>query len=202
VCFSTDAVNWGDRGGGGYEGQAMIAANLMHLGMSFAGLIAHEDMRAAEFLAGRPEVDAKRVGAMGLSMGAFRTWQVTALSDHIAAGAAICWMATVKGLVTPGNNQVRSQSAFSMLHPDLFNYLDYPDVASIACPKPLLVYNGLRDGLFPVPSVQDAYAKMRAVWESQGAGDRLVTKLWDVPHEFNETMQEEAFAWIAGSLDD
>ena len=202
VCFSTDALNWGDRGGGGYDGQAMIAANLMHLGMSFAGLIAHEDMHAAEFLAERPEVDATRVGAMGLSMGAFRTWQVAALSDHIAAGAAICWMATVKGLVTPGNNQVRSQSAFSMLHPDLFNYLDYPDVASIACPKPLLIYNGLRDGLFPVPSVRDAYAKMHAVWESQGVADRLVTKLWDVPHEFSVAMQDEAFAWLAGSLDD
>jgi hypothetical protein len=89
-----------------------------------------------------------------------------------------------------------------MLHPGLFNYLDYPDVASIACPKPLLVYNGLRDGLFPVASVRDAYATMRAVWESQGAGDLLVTKLWDVPHEFNEEMQEEAFAWLASSLED
>lgn len=200
ACFATDALNWGDRGGGGYDGQHMIASNLMHLGMSFAGLIAHEDTRAAEFLAGRPEVDASRVAAMGLSMGAFRAWQVTALSEHIAAGAAICWMATVKGLITPGNNQARSQSAFAMLHPGLFSHLDYPDVASIACPKPLLFYNGLRDGLFPVASVSDAYTKMRSVWESQGAGDRLVTKLWDVPHEFNGQMQREAFEWLAGAL--
>jgi hypothetical protein len=200
VCFATDALNWGDRGGGGYDGQHMIASNLMHLGMSFAGVIAHEDIRAAEFLAGRPEVDPSRVAAMGLSMGAFRTWQVTALSEHVTAGAAICWMATVKGLIRPGNNQARSQSAFSMLHPGLFNHMDYPDVASVACPKPLLLYNGLRDGLFPVPSVNEAYAKMRAVWESQGAGDRLVTKLWDVPHEFNVDMQDEAYAWLANAL--
>jgi hypothetical protein len=200
VCFATDALNWSDRGGAGYDGQQALASNLLHLGMSFAGLIAHEDLRAAEFLATRPEVDGARVAAMGLSMGAFRTWQVAALSDHVAAGVAVCWMATVKGLMVPGNNHTRGQSAYTMTHPGLYRWLDYPDVASLACPKPMLFYNGLKDGLFPVPSVKDAYAKMRQVWESQGAGMRLSTKLWDVPHEFNREMQEEAFTWLDAAL--
>jgi hypothetical protein len=200
VCFCTDALNWSDRGGAGYEGQNALAGNLMHLGGSWAGLIAWEDLRAAEFLAARPEVDPRRVAAMGLSMGAFRAWQVAALSDRIKAGVAVCWMATVKGLMAPGNNQTVGQSAFAMLHPGLFNYLDYPDVASLACPKPMLFYNGEQDGLFPVPSVRDAYAKMRTVWESQDAGDRLVTKLWNVPHVFNGEMQDAAFAWLDGQF--
>jgi len=200
VCFSTDAINWSDRGGAGYDGQQALAGNLLHLGTSFAATIAHEDLRAAEFLATRREVDGSRVAAMGLSMGSFRTWQVSALSPHIAAGAAICWMATVKGLMVPGNNQTGGQSCFTMTHPDLFNYLDYPDVASIACPKPMLFYNGEQDGLFPVPSVKAAYVKMRKIWESQNAGDLLVTKLWDVPHEFNREMQEEAFQWLDQQL--
>lgn len=196
VCFSTDLLNWSDRGGAGYEGQQALAGNLFHLGTSHAGLNAHEDLRSAEFLATRPEVDRKRVAAMGLSMGCFRTWQVAALSDRIAAGVAICWMATVKGLMVPGNNQTLGQSCYSMVHPGLFNYLDYPDVASLACPKPMLFFNGEQDTLFPVSSVQEAYAKMHKVWESQKAGDRLVTRLWDLPHVFNREMQEEAFAWL------
>lgn len=196
VCFATDALNWSHRGGAGYDGQQALASNLMHFGMSYAGLIAYEDIRAAEFLATRPEVDGKRVAAMGFSMGAFRTWQVSALSDHISAGVAICWMATVKGLMVAGNNQTRGQSAFTMTHPGLFNHLDYPDVASLACPKPMLFYNGEQDALFPVESVRDAYAKMRKVWESQGAGDRLETRLWSVPHVFNAEMQDAAFTWL------
>ena len=60
----------------------------------------------------------------------------------------------------------------------------------------MLFYNGLWDGLFPIPSVEDAYAKMHKVWQSQDADDRLKTKLWDVPHEFNYEMQEEAFGWL------
>jgi hypothetical protein len=74
--------------------------------------------------------------------------------------------------------------------------MDYLNVASIACPKPMLFFNGRQDGLFSVPSVEDAYIKMRKIWESQNAGKNLITKLWDVPHEFSREMQEEAFDWL------
>lgn len=196
VCLATDMLNWSDRGGGGYEAQQALAANLMHLGMSFAGLIAHEDQRAAEFLATRPEVDTSRVAAVGLSVGGYRAWQVAALSDRIRAAAAVCWMATIPGQMQPGVNQTAGQSAFSMVHPGLGAYLDFPDIASLACPKPMLFYNGLQDGLFDVEDVRRAYAIMRHVWDSQDGGDRLHTRLWDVPHMFDQAMQETAFDWL------
>jgi dienelactone hydrolase len=196
VCFATDMLNWSDRGGAGYDGQQALAANLLHLGMSFAGLIAHEDLRAAEFLATRPEVDRQRVAAMGLSVGGYRTWQVAALSEHIVAGVSVCWMATTKGLMVPRNNQTRGQSAYTMIHPGLADFLDFPDVASIACPKPMIFLCGKQDKLFPLPSIEDAYAKMRAVWQSQQAADKLDGRLYDAPHEFNLVMQNDAFAWL------
>lgn len=199
-CLATDMLNWSDRGGGGYEGQQALAANLLHLGFSFAGLIAHEDQRTAEFLASLPQVDSRRIAAVGLSVGAYRTWQVAALSDRIAAGVAICWMATIAGQMRPGVNQTVGQSCYTMVHPGLSNYLDFPDVASLACPKPMLFYNGLQDGLFDPADVQRAYDKMRAVWTSQGADDRLETRLWDVPHVFNAEMQDAAFDWLAQAL--
>src|ERR1043166_2254263 len=105
-------------------------------------------------------------------------------------------MATGKGLMVPGNNQKRGQSAFTMTHPGLLHLLDYPDIASLACPKPMLFHNGEQDRLFPVPAVQDAYAKLRQIWQSQRADDRLETRLWNVPHVFNRDMQDAAFAWL------
>jgi len=33
-----------------------------------------------------------------------------------------------------------------------------------------------------LPVIEDAYAKMRAVWESQQAGDKLETRRYAVPH--------------------
>jgi hypothetical protein len=133
-------------------------------------------------------------------VGGYRTWQIAALSDRIAAGVSVCWMATGKGLMVPKNNQTTGQSAFTMVHPAIGAELDYPDVASIACPKPLMFLCGRRDPLFPTASVEDAFGKMRAVWDSQNASDHLVTRLYDAPHEFNADMQEDAFNWLDRQL--
>jgi len=196
VCFATDALNWSDRGGAGYEGQQALASNLFNLGMSFAGIIAWEDLYSAKFLAALPEIDSTRVAAMGVSMGSFRAWQVAALSDHIAGCVAVCWMGTRSGLMAPGGNLTRGQSSFTTTHPGISNYLDYPDVASLACPKPMLIYNGDQDKLFPVSSVRNAYSKMHMVWASQNADDKLITKIWTAGHVFNREMQDEAFEWL------
>jgi dienelactone hydrolase len=197
AVLATDAVGWGDRGGLTYEGQQALASNMFNLGSSLAGLLAYEDSRAAALLATLPEVDDRRIAAVGFSMGSYRAWQVAALSHHVAATVAVCWMTGLKEMMVTGNNTLRGGSAFHMLHPGLNRHLDIPDVASIAAPRPMMVFNGELDTLFPVAGVDVAYAKMRAVWESQNAGDRLTTKLWSgLGHTFNLEMQAEAYAWL------
>jgi dienelactone hydrolase len=163
--------------------------------------MAYEDVRSAEFLASLQEVDQNRIGALGFSMGSFRAWQVAALTDTISAAVSVCWMTTIKGVMVPGNNVLRGQSAFFMTHPGLSNYLDYPDVASLACPKPMLFFNGDQDTLFPVSSVNEAYTKMKAVWQSQNAAHKLTTKMWSGKgHTFVDVMQDEAYQWLDVNL--
>jgi dienelactone hydrolase len=197
AVLAVDALGWGDRGLLTYEVQQALESNLLNLGSSLAGLMAFEDLRSAEFLASLPEVDPKRVGALGFSMGSFRAWQVAALTDTIKAGVAVCWMTTAKGVMVPGNNILRGQSSYWMTQPGLVRFLDFPDVASIAAPKPMLFYNGGQDALFSTDSVNAAYAKMKQVWQSQGAGEKLRTKLWpDLGHVFLKEQQDEAFDWL------
>ncbi len=200
VCLAVDALNWGDRSGAAKEEQQALASNLFHLGMSFAGLVAWEDLAAVRFLCSWPEVDKRRIAAVGLSFGSFRSWQVAALSDDVAAAVCICEIAAVKELMTPGNNLTKGQSSFCLLHPGLINLLDWPDVAALACPKPMLFYNGERDHLFPVSAVKPAYEKMHAIWNSQNAGDHLITQFWSAGHEFTVEMQDRAFDWLDAQL--
>jgi len=203
VVFAIDALFWGERGrkgGPDYDAQQALAANLFQLGCAWPGIITADDIRSAEFVASLPEVDPSRIGAVGLSMGAHRAWLLAALSDRIRAAVAVCWMGTTEHLMVPGNNQVKGHSAYAFLVPGLRNHLDYADVASIACPKPLAIYDGRDDALFPLDGVESACAQMRRVWDSQDAADKLVTKTWPVGHVFNADMQAEAFDWLDGWL--
>lgn len=193
AVLAVDALGWGDRGGLTYDTQQALASNFFNLGGSLAGLMAREDVRAAAMLAALPEVDAGRIAAVGFSMGGYRAWQVAALSDDIAATVSACWMTGLKEMMVPGNNTLRGQSAFYMLHPGLYRYLDIPDVASIAAPKPTMMTDGADDPLFTPEGVAVAYAKMRAVWPA----GRLSTKTWPgLGHVFVREMQDEAFAWL------
>ncbi len=197
AVLAVDVLGWGDRSGLTYEAQQGLASNFFNLGASLSGLMAREDVRAAAMLATLPEVDSRRIAAVGFSMGAYRSWQVAALSPHISAAISVCWMTTLKEMMVVGNNTLRGQSALFMLHPGLYSYLDIPDVASIAAPKPSLFFNGELDTLFPPAGVNAAYEKMRRVWRSQHAHDRLVTRLWPgVGHSFFDQMQDEAFSWL------
>jgi dienelactone hydrolase len=199
VVLSIDALGWGDRSVDGFktDSQQALASNLFNLGTSYAGIIALEDVRAAKFLANLPKVDKTQVAAVGFSMGAFRAWQVTALSDDITAGIVDCWMATMKGLMVPGNNQLKGQSAFAMLHPFIARYLDYPDIAALSAPKPLLVYAGEEDTLFPVDSVNDAFSTLHSVWAANNVSDSLETKIWpNKGHTYTADMQNASFDWL------
>lgn len=196
VVFAVDALGWGDRGPLTQDAQQALAANSFNLGSSLAGLMALEDARAAEFLAAQPEVARGKVAALGFSMGGFRAWQVAALSDAISAFVVVNWMATTDGLMVAGNNQLKGSSAWHMLHPGLVRYLDYPDVASLAAPKPALFFAGESDGLFPAASARTAFARMAKVWGAWKAPDRFEARMLPGGHEFTQPTQEAAYDWL------
>lgn len=197
TVIAIDSPGWGDRGPVVYEQQQALASNYFNLGRSLAGEVAYEDMRTVDFIASVKGVDPQRIGVLGFSMGGFRAWQLAALSDKVAATAVISWFGTYEGLMTPGNNVLRGQSAFYMLHPGMPAKMDIPDVASIAAPKPMLIFSGGQDKLFPAQAVTDAFAKVHKVWVSQKADDMLITKSWpELGHVFYRQQQDEVFPWL------
>lgn len=203
VVLAVDALFWGERGrkeGVRYDSQQALAANMLQLGISWGALIAWDDIRSAEFLAELPVVDKEKIGAMGFSMGAHRAWMVSAATDVVKAGAAVCWMNTTDSLMTLTNNQNKGGSAYSMIIPGIRNQMDYPHVASIACPKPMLFINGLRDKLFPVEGVKNAFSTMNNVWKSQSAENLLTTKFYDLPHFCSREIQTDILEFFDKNL--
>ena len=202
VVFSADAPMWGERGrkeGVDRNKYDLIAGNMMMLGRDLSAFMTYDDIASTEFLASLPMVDAKRIGCVGCSMGAYRSWMLSALSDRIKTGASICWMITTDAQLTRRFGR-KENGGFANCIPGLRQYLDYPHIASLACPKPMLFINGTKDKLFPVPGVEDAFAEMHKVWKSQGADNLLDTEFWEIPHSCGLKAQEKMLEFLDKNL--
>ena len=198
VVFSADAPMWGERGreeGVDRSKYDIICGNMMMLGRDLSAFMTYDDITGTEFLASLPEVDKSRIGCMGCSMGAYRAWMLAALSDKIAAAASICWM-TVTDVQMSVKDKKREYGGFANCIPALRQWLDYPHIASIACPKPMLFINGTRDHLFPVDGTHSAFSTMHDVWRSQNVDSALETELWDVPHSCGKALQQRALEFF------
>ena len=203
VVLAIDALFWGERGraeGVLQEAQETLAVNLLQMGMTWSGIMFYDDLRSLEFLRSLPFVDKNRIGAAGWSMGGRRAWTLSALSDKLMAAACVCWMATTNSLMVPGNNEVKGQNSHSMVIPGIANYLDIPDIASLACPKPALFIAGDHDFIFPYQGAKDAFGKMHYVWKSQNAGNNLITKFYPTNHIFNKSMQDDVLKFFNSFL--
>lgn len=198
LVLAADTLGWGERGPLTYDAQQALAANFLQLGRSLAGFAAYEDLRLAAFLKQLAATDNTKIAAIGFSMGAYRAWQLSALTDDIQAAASISWMTTADTAMTPGNNQLRGQTAFWMVHPGLAAQLDYPHIAAIAAPKPALFITGAKDKLMPAAGTLQAYQQMQAVWQAHGAERQLTIELWpEMGHEFAEAQQQRVWQWLS-----
>ena len=202
VVLSADAPMWGERGreeGVDRSKYDIIAGNMMMLGRDLSAFMTYDDIAGTEFLASLPYVDASRIGTTGCSMGAYRAWMLSALCDKVKAGAAICWMVTTDVQMNVKDRK-REYGGFANCIPALRQYLDYPHIASLACPKAMLFINGTKDHLFPIDGVQAAYDEMHAVWKSQKADSKLQTEIWEVPHSCGTAIQKRILDFFNATL--
>jgi dienelactone hydrolase len=179
------------------QDEQLLARTIYAAGFTWAGVMYWDDIRTVDYLASRPEVDPNRIGCVGLSMGGLRTIHLAALDDRIKAAVAVGWMTSFPHQL---QRKIRNTIGFTKLVPGLYRHLDYPDVASLAAPAALMVINGSKDALFEMSGVQASFQKLAACYKKAGVPDRVRTRLYDTPHEFNAEMQAEAWPWLAKHL--
>ncbi|MFO0867797.1 MAG: alpha/beta hydrolase family protein [Pirellulales bacterium] len=175
------------------QNEQFAARALLTAGLTWPGLMLWDDMRSVDYLLTRPEVDPQRIGCVGLSVGGLRSMYLAALDERIRAAVVCGWMASFPAQL---QSHLRNSIGFTKLIPGLTRWLDYPDVAALAIPSPLLVINGRRDALFEPAGVQASFDKLTACYRKAGHPDRFRGTWYDTPHEFNVEMQTEAWKWL------
>lgn len=199
VVLAADTLGFGERGPVAYAQQQQLAANFLARGRSLAGFVALEDQQLAAFLAAQPVVKTGHISALGFSMGAYRVWQLAALSEHISAGVGIGWFNQFANLTVADGNFSKGQSSFYLLHPGLLAQLDLPDIAALAAPKPLLLVMGGKDPLMPASGVQQGFNQLQQWYQqcSAAATAGLQLEFWpDKGHQFDAPMQQQVLHWL------
>jgi len=169
-----------------------LVKGLTMAGMTWPGVIFWDDIRTVDYLVSRPEVDPKRIGCIGISMGGYRSLFLAALDDRVKAACVVGFMSTVKPMIR-GHLDTHSNVHFL---PGLHRYLDWSDVVALHAPQPLLVQQCSRDGLFPLAGMKESVEKIGAIYKKAGAADQFSGRLYDEPHRFTLGMQDEAFDWF------
>jgi dienelactone hydrolase len=172
--------------------ESTLAKSLVYAGATWPGITAWDDIRTVDYLCTRPEVDPKRIGCLGVSFGGWRSLFLGGLDQRITANCVVGFMSAVKPMIR------RHMDTHSFVHfvPGLHRRLDLPDVAALRVPKPLLVLQCRRDGLFPLAGMQEAVKNIEAIYAHAGAPRSFTARFYDLPHVFNVAMQEEAFDWL------
>jgi hypothetical protein len=175
----------------------------------------HSLMRTLDYLQTRPEVDGKRIGMLGLSLGGMEALWLGALDERVrvvvSAAGHLAWAEVFardswrfifadlplgRQLLAQGATGERAWDAFCRLYPQLPE-LDASRSASLLAPRPLLLMTGALDPYTTPAATRQVYAAAQGAYADSGRPEQL--EIWvepEVGHGFSLPMQERALAWF------
>lgn len=170
----------------------MLGVQTLVTGESFARYTIWDGIRALDYLASRPEVDANRIGVTGNSGGGTHTAYLAAIDDRLKVAAPSCYITNWTRLLA----QLGPQDAEQNLPPFLNLGYDFPDFLYAFAPKPYLVLSAIRD-FFPIGGARATFAEAKTVYDAIGAEDKLKMVEADDGHGYTLPRRLAAYAWMS-----
>jgi len=171
VVLCPDALAFEDRRDSVLEGRDyewFLFCRYVVSGMCLAWKNILDMRRAVDYLQGRPEVDADRIGCYGHSMGSSFTWLVGPFEPRLKCLVGNCCMPTYEAI-----HRHRIRHCATNYIPGWLRYGDLYDVAALTAPRALHLNFGETDGGSPIDEVKKGLETIRRQYAEQGAADRF-----------------------------
>jgi len=202
VVIAIDAYCFGERKGKGPAGKketgsaeelSMSKLNLWH-GRTLWGMMLRDDLMALDYLCSRPEVDRKRIGVTGMSMGSTRSWWLAALDERISVAVCVACLTRYQDLIATG--RLREHGIYYFV-PDVLKYFDTEAVVSLIAPRPLLTLTGDRDGGSPISGVTTINSFVAGIYSLYGKDECFRGIVYPgVGHRYTAKMWRETLSWL------
>ena len=165
-----------------YSGHSICAVTFLRL-QQLGKLTMAENLRdviwTLELLARRNDVDAKRIGCVGLSYGGRMTMLATALEPRIR-------VAVLSGCFNLMQERMSTRhDCGSQIIPGLLKYGDVPEISSLIAPRPCLWEVGKRDPLISKEWADIGLERIRRAYRALSVEDKLEIEWHDGDHRWN-----------------
>lgn len=190
-----DPIDQGERlqgfGKGNCAGHNRTGVSAALLGWNTATFRIWDGMRALDYLAGRPEVDARRLGCMGNSGGGTLSTYISALDDRVVAASPSCYISSLEAVCGRLGPQDAEQDVFGQM---AFG-LDHSGWLLLRAPKATCVCAAQKD-MFPIEGTYRTRDEVSAVYRRLAAPDRFALAEYDGPHGWAEPLKLAAVRWM------
>lgn len=161
-------------------------------GYTSAGVEAWNCIRALDYLETRGDIDMTRVGCTGRSGGGAYSWWIAALDLRIKVAIPVAGITDLRNHVI--DNCV-SGHCDCMYFVNQYGW-DYPRVAQLVAPRPLMIANSDQDSIFPLDGVQRTYWATREVYQGLNKLPQLALTITPGPHKDTQDLRVPAFRWF------
>jgi len=192
ICLTIDTIQLGEIEGlhhGTYR-ERMWWWN--SYGYTPAGVEAWNCVRALDYLQSRKEVDPKRLGVTGRSGGGAYSWWIAALDERIQAAVPVAGITDLQNHIVDGCVEGHCDCMYLV---NTYQW-DYPLVAALIAPRPLLLGNTDDDSIFPLDGVDRLFEKVRRIYQLYGAEEKFDKAIFPGGHQDLPELQKAAFAFF------
>jgi dienelactone hydrolase len=166
-----------------------------HFGMTYMGLTTYENMRGLDYLCSRDDVDAERVGCIGMCWSGIQCYVLSALDERVKAACAVCGIAPLGTLPTDFAFAQGHMCVGSFL-PGFLEEAGIQDLMALVAPRPLLVQNNVTDEWYPVLGFRSAKAETKMVYRTMGHPERFDARVETSSRDLTPQFVENAVEWL------
>jgi acetyl esterase/lipase len=190
AVLAIDSWVFGERSG---RSESSVFKEMLWHGRSMLGMMLYDSIRAVDYVVTRPEVDAGRIGTVGMSMGSTMAWWLGALDTRIKAVADICCLTDFHALMKDGG---LDRHGLFYYVPDLLTQFTASQINALIAPRHHLSVAGDADPLTPVEGLERIDRDLKNVYGSIGAADAWRLLRYDAAHQETPEMREEVLAFF------
>jgi len=155
-----------------------VAGGALMVGQTLIGLRVWDIMRTIDYIGTRTDLDAARVGCMGISGGGTATLFAAALEPRLR-------VAMVSGYLNTFRDSIGSLAhCVDNYVPGILGWAEMYDVAGLIAPRPLFVESGERDNIFPVVASVESFHAVREIYKVFGADNQIDQEVFPDEHAF------------------